>query len=58
MIFKWTQNHTWQKDHQIELSNLNLAFNNLVSDTDYRRPMKYFFIKTPNFWAWSDNLGI
>jgi hypothetical protein len=24
---------------------------------DFERPMKPFFIKIPNFWAWSDNLG-
>ena len=25
--------------------------------TDYGRPIKPFFIKVPNFWAWADNLG-
>ena len=25
--------------------------------TTYERPMKPFFIKIPNFWAWADNLG-
>ena len=25
--------------------------------TDYGRSMKPFFIKIPNFWAWTDNLG-
>ena len=29
----------------------------MVSDTDYERPMKPFFIKIPNFWAWADKLG-
>jgi hypothetical protein len=25
--------------------------------TDYGRPMKPFFNKTQNFWAWTDKLG-
>ena len=25
--------------------------------TDYGRPIKPFFIKIPNFWAWADKLG-
>ena len=25
--------------------------------TDYGRPLKPFFKKIPNFWAWADNLG-
>ena len=25
--------------------------------TDYRHPMKPFFIEIPNFWAWADKLG-
>ena len=24
--------------------------------TDFRRPMKPFFIEIPNFWAWADKL--
>ena len=24
--------------------------------TDYGRPLKYFVIKIPSFWAWTDNL--
>ena len=29
----------------------------LLSPTDYRCPMKPFFIEIPNFWAWVDNSG-
>ena len=25
--------------------------------TDYGLPMKHFFIKIQNFWAWADKLG-
>ena len=27
----------------------------LYLSTDYGRPMKSFFIKIPNFWAWTEN---
>ena len=33
-----------------------LPTNVLSVNTDYGRPMKPFFIKIPNFWAWADNL--
>ena len=29
----------------------------LLSPTDYGCPMKPFFIKIPNLWAWVDNSG-
>ena len=25
--------------------------------TDYGRPIKPFFVKIPNFWAWEDKFG-
>ena len=33
------------------------APNMKILNTNYGRPMKPFFIKIPNFWAWTDNLG-
>ena len=29
----------------------------IFSNTDYGCPMKPFFIKIPNFWAWADKWG-
>ena len=29
----------------------------IVYFMDYGHPMKPFFIKIPNFWAWADNLS-
>ena len=29
----------------------------ISKNTDYGHPVKHFFIKIPNFWAWADNLG-
>ena len=29
----------------------------MLTDTDYGRPMKLFFIEIQNFWAWPDKLS-
>ena len=43
----------------LKKTNLNVFFQyffnfDICSGTDYGCPMKPFFIKIPNFWAWAD----
>ena len=36
---------------------LGFFYTRMLTYTDYGRPMKPFFIKIRNFWAWADKLG-
>ena len=40
------------------ISFLSIFYSDCISEnTDYRRPMKPFFIEISKFWAWAENLG-